>query len=265
MKKIEAQKIAGEQEKFALVGQIAGKMAHDFNNVLGIIMGRSELALLNCKDVKIKNSFELILNQTLRGKNLTKNLIAFAKSSEPKQEIFSINEKVDFVLDLLENDLDGIDIIKNDWEILNVLADPGMIEHSLVNLIQNAIHATSLTENPQIILRIYCFKKTVALEIEDNGCGIPEEYMDNIYEPSFSLKGGQDVHGRYKNGIKGTGYGMANVKKCIELHKGGISTESLLGFGTKIILTLPMIRKESAVKKVLEVQKRFILKSTFFS
>lgn len=253
--KIEAQKIAGENEKLALVGQIAGKMAHDFNNLLGIIMGHTELALLDCKDLKMKNTFELIFNQTLRGKNLTKNLIAFAKSSEPKQEFFSINEKVDFVLKLLKNDLEGIEILKDEMENIEILADPGMIEHSLVNLIQNSIHATGLTDNPQITIRIHCLEKTMVLEIYDNGCGIPDEHIDNIYEPSFSLKGSQDVHGRYKDGIKGSGYGMANVKKYVELHNGNIFIESKLDKGTKVTIVLPIIEKELTKEETLEIQR----------
>ncbi len=253
--KIEAQKIAAENEKLALVGQIAGKMAHDFNNLLGIIMGHSELALLKYEDLEIRNTFELIYNQTLRGENLTKNLISFAKSAEPKQEVFSMNEQVDFVLKLLKNDLKKIEILKDDLNKIDVLADPGMIEHTLVNLIQNSIHATSLTKNPQIIIRVYCSKQTAVLEVEDNGCGIPEEHMKNIYEPSFTLKGCQDVHGRYSKGIKGTGYGMANVKKYIKLHNGNVLVESDIDTGTKVTITLPMIQKQLTREEVLEIQR----------
>ncbi|MCP4270368.1 MAG: PAS domain S-box protein [Gammaproteobacteria bacterium] len=253
--KFAAQKIAGDNEKLALVGQIAGKMAHDFNNVLGIIMGHTELALLKYKNSEAKNTFELVLEQTLRGKNLTQNLMVFAKSSEPKQEFFSINKKVDYILDLLKNDLAGIEVVNEQLEMLNVVADPGMIEHTLVNLIQNSIHATGLTERPQIIIRIYCLKKTIHLEIEDNGCGIPKEYIDNIFEPSFSLKGGQDVHGRYKRGIKGTGYGLANVKKYIELHKGNVLIESKRNYGTKATIILPKIENRLTKEEVAEVQK----------
>ncbi len=82
--KIEAQKVSSENEKLALVGQIAGKMAHDFNNILGIVMGNTELALLDCQEPKTKKTLELIYGQTLRGKNLTKNLVAFAKDQELK-------------------------------------------------------------------------------------------------------------------------------------------------------------------------------------
>ncbi len=86
--KINAKRHAAEQDKHALVGQIAGKMAHDFNNILGAIMGNTELTLLDCKDIETRKTLELIFEQTLRGKNLTKNLVAFAKDQEPKHEFF---------------------------------------------------------------------------------------------------------------------------------------------------------------------------------
>jgi len=172
--KLKIQKIAAEHEKLALVGQVAGKMAHDFNNVLGIIMGQTELALLK-KDhhPETKKTLELVFNQTIRGKNLLKNLIAFARSSEPRHEFFFINEKIKFVLNLIQNDLEGIQIQEKDLKEVEVLADPGMIEHTLVNLFQNSIHALSQTDLPNIIVRSYYKDEMIIFEIEDNGCGIP--------------------------------------------------------------------------------------------
>jgi len=192
--KIKAQKIAGEHKKLALVGQIAGKMAHDFNNILGIIMGNAELSFLDCKDKETKKTLKLIFEQTIRGKNLTKNLVAFAKDQEPKQEFFRINEKIDLVLSLLKKDLEGIELIKE----------------------------------------------------------------DKIYEPSFTLKGSKDVSGAYKSGIKGTGYGMSNVKKYIELHKGTLAVKSEFGSGTKFIISLPVIKKELTRKEKTELQEQKI-------
>ena len=168
--KIKTQKIITDQKKLALVGQIAGKIAHDFNNILGIIMGNTELALLDCKDDKTKKTLELVFEQTLRGKNLTRNLVAFAKDQEPKQQFFSVNEKIELVLNLLKKDLEVIDVIKEDGHgVPYLLADPGMIEHALVNLIQNAIHAISLIEHPKIIIRTFHKDKNIYIEIEDNG------------------------------------------------------------------------------------------------
>ncbi len=126
--KIKAQQIAGEQKKLALVGQVAGKMAHDFNNILSIIMGNTELSLIDCKDEETKKTLELVLEQTIRGKNLTRNLVAFAKDQEPKQEFFRINEKIDLVLNLMKKDLQGVELIREDKAgVPDLLADPGMI------------------------------------------------------------------------------------------------------------------------------------------
>ena len=248
--KINAQKIAGEQKKLALVGQVAGKMAHDFNNILGIIMGNTELSLMDCKEEETKKTLELIFQQTIRGKNLTRNLVAFAKDQEPKQEFFRISEKIDLVVNLMRKDLEGIEIIKEDKPgVPEMLADPGMIEHALINLIQNSIHAVSMNDIPRIIVRIYCLDENICFEVEDNGCGISEENLENIYEPSFTLKGSKDVTGSYKAGIKGTGYGMSNVKKYIEQNKGNISIDSELGSGTKVTICLPVIKKELTVEE----------------
>lgn len=238
--KLKAQKTALENEKYALVGQIAGKMAHDFNNVLGSVMGNAELALLSCPDDETRKTLSLILKQTRRGKNLTKNLVAFAKDQELKQEIFPVNDKIDLVLNLLKKDLQGITVRTDlDGDNPDLLADPGMIEHSLVNLIQNSIHATSQSKNPEIKLQTFRKDNLIQIVISDNGCGIPAKYLKKIYTPAFTLKGNRDVQGVYASGIKGSGYGMANVKKYMEQHNGKLSINSTEGKGTSVTIGLP--------------------------
>jgi PAS domain S-box-containing protein len=254
--KISAQQHAAEQEKQGLVGEIAGKIAHDFNNILGIVMGNTELALMNCTDADTKESLKIIFDQAIRGRNLTKNLVAFARDQEPKQEFFSVQEKLDLVQTLLKKDLADIEIIKKYHpDVPDLLADPGMIEHAFVNLIQNAIHAVSRVDTPRITFKTYCVADHICIEIEDNGCGIPEEHLDNIYKPSFTLKGSCDVSGAYKSGIKGTGYGMANVKKYIELHRGDILVESRIGSGTKFTIFLPVVKRELTDDEMMEIQE----------
>lgn len=248
--------LAAEQEKHALVGRLAGKMAHDFNNILGVIMGNTELALLDCRDEEIKKTLELICGQTIRGKNLTKNLTAFAKAQEPKHEFFRINDVMDLVINLLKKDLEEIDLIKDYTQGLpDLIADPGMIEHALVNLLQNSIHALSRTQNPRIIVRTFCKDNHICFEIEDNGCGIPEEHLMNIFEPSFTLKGSNDVTGSYAGNIKGTGYGMSNVKRYIEQHKGEVCVKSQVNIGTIFFVCLPIIGKELTQKEKTELSE----------
>nr|NJM02983.1 HAMP domain-containing histidine kinase [Desulfobacula sp.] len=188
-------------------------MAHDFNNTLGVIMGNSELALMDCPHPRTRKTLELVLEQAIRGKNLTRNLVAFAKDHEPKQEFFNLDEKIELVVDLLKKDLENIPVIREySPDVPELLADPGMIEHAVVNLIQNSIHALSLTRRPKIIIRTHHQTGRIMMEIEDNGCGIPPEHLGEIFDPSFTLKGSKDKGGMYKTGIKGTGYGMSNVK-----------------------------------------------------
>lgn len=243
--KIEAQMIAADQAQHALVGQVAGKMAHDFNNILSIIMGNAELALCDANDPETENVLQIIFDQTKRGKNLTKNLVAFAKDQEPKQEFFNINSIILLVLSLLKKDIGEIQIQNNFNDNLpDLLADPGMIEHSLVNLLQNSIHALSLSSDPVICLTTWCNNNYIYIEIKDNGCGIPNEHLEQIFTPSFTLKGSKDVTQSYQKGIKGTGYGMSNIKKYIRQHKGDVFVDSEFGKYTSVTLKLPVIEKE---------------------
>lgn len=245
-----AQKKLLENQKLALVGQVAGKMAHDFNNILGVVMGTAELARLDCPDKPTRDALKLIFDQTVRGKNLTRNLVAFAKDQELKQEYFRVHEKIDLVLNLLKKDLNGIDVrteYARDLPLL--LADPGMIEHALVNLLQNAAHAVSLSPAPWISIRTRIEKPWMIIEIQDNGCGIPSEYMERVFEPAFTLKGSRDNGGAYEPGIKGTGYGMANVKRYVEQHRGTISIQSLPENGTTVRIGLPVSDNPAVPKK----------------
>jgi two-component system cell cycle sensor histidine kinase/response regulator CckA len=186
-------------------------------------------------------------------------LVAFAKDQEPKQEFFRINEKIDLVLSLMKKDLEGIDLIKEDKSgVPDLLADPGMIEHALVNLIQNSIHALSKIQKPKITVRSFYRDKKIWFEIEDNGCGISEEYLESIFDPSFTLKGSKDNLDSYKNDIKGTGYGLANVKRYIEMHKGKIFVDSELNLGTKFVISFPVIKKELTSEEKTEIREKFI-------
>lgn len=255
--KLEAQRIAKEQENYAFVGQIAGGMAHDFNNILSAIMGNTELSLLDCKDDKLKQTLEIIFEQTIRGRNLIKNLMAFAKDQEPKQEYFSINDKIDLVLNLLKKEMQGI-LLKKEWSpgLPLLLADPGMVEHCFVNLIQNSIHAISQVDNPTIKIRSFFQDEFITVEIEDNGCGIPKEHINQIFDPVFTLKGRRDVRNSYQTGIKGTGYGMANVKRYVDQHNGTITIYSEVGEGTKITIRFPEIKTELSETEKAQIEER---------
>ncbi len=236
----EVARLTAEREKYALVGQVAGKMAHDFNNILGGIMGNAEMSLMDCTQPEVKANLNIILQQTLRGRNLTKNLVAFAKDQEPRETWFDLNQTLDLVLNLMKKELIAISVVRNyDDRLPDLLADQGMIEHALVNLIQNSVHAMTLVAVPRLEVSTRLRDNRLVVCISDNGCGIPHRFHGEIYTPSFTLKGSQDVAGVYAPHIKGTGYGMANVKKYIEKHRGRIAFESREGEGTCFELSFP--------------------------
>ncbi len=243
--KIKAQKLLGEQQKLALIGQVAGKMAHDFNNILGVIMGNVELMLMDHDDPALRKILKRILVHTEKGQYLTRNLIAFARNQEPRQKYFSFNEKIDLALALMKKDLNGIDVHRSyAADLPEVLADPGMIEHALINLLQNSIHALSKTRTPEIRLHTFISGGTICLEIKDNGCGIPHAHLKDIFTPSFTLKGGKDLTGAYAPGIKGTGYGMSNIQKYVHQHKGTIEVISSPDQGTCVRICFPVIERQ---------------------
>ncbi len=258
----DAVRFAAEQEKYALVGQIAGKMAHDFNNILGGIMGNAELSLMDSKEPGIRDNLEIILKQTLRGRNLTKNLVTFAKDQEPKKEYFNINELIELVVNLLKKDLNWIKVVRKfQPDIPELLADHGMIDHALVNLIQNSIHALGREKMPRLVIKTRSCEDRLEIEIIDNGCGIPVQFHKKIYAPSFTLKGSKDIRGAYLPDIKGSGYGMANVKKYIEKHRGKISFRSQEGEGTTFVLSIPLIIKELTGEEKSRIARKQVIKN----
>ena len=112
--------------------------------------------MLHCNDQRITDKLQLIHDQTLRGRNLTRNLVAFARDQEPEQEFFSLEEKIRLVLKLMARDLGDISVVcELEPALPDVMADPGMIEHALVNLLQNAIHATGKVNSPEIRLELF--------------------------------------------------------------------------------------------------------------
>jgi PAS domain S-box-containing protein len=263
-----ALEFAANQSRRALIGRVAGKMAHDFNNVLMGIMGNAQLAIMDCDDENIRVKLERINEFALRGGDITSTLISYSIDQEPKQTYFKIENKIELVLKMIEKDLAEIKVSRNYKPgIPELLADPGMIQDALVNIIQNSIHAMSKVTNPMLNLKAYSQDGKVYVEVEDNGCGIPKEHQDSVYTPAFTLKGSHDETESYKFGITGTGYGMSNAKKYIvEKHKGKITLESEFGKGTRITIALKVIKghlssdeKEEVVKNQIFEKRRILL------
>ncbi|MGM5488192.1 MAG: PAS domain S-box protein [Nanobdellota archaeon] len=255
--RIRALEYAAEQAQHALVGRVADKMAHDFNNILTAVQGNAELASMRTQEDYTKRRLEVILSQMQRGTDLTKKLMTFAKDQETKQEFFHVTDKLNLVLDLMKKDLKDVSVVrKYEPRIPKILADPGMTQDSIMNLVQNSVHAMSKVAQPILLVEAYCLEDTVFFEIQDNGCGIPPEHRDSIFTPAFTLKGSRDTHDCYDDSIKGTGYGMANVKRFITKHNGTIALESELHKGTRVRIGLPVTRKDLDMQEIDSLEQK---------
>ncbi|MBP7563933.1 MAG: response regulator, partial [Candidatus Cloacimonetes bacterium] len=249
-----------QSQKMELVGNLAGGLAHDFNNILGIIIGN--LSLINAK-IKFSNHIEIeeikefiskLQKAGERASSLVKQLLSLARKKEIKYVQFSVNEMLGRVIDLARNTLDKS--IHFQMEILDsniqIFADEGQIEQVILNLIVNASHAltimqdSSFTKNgfikisSQIILSDYTFKKRhieaeknsyLCISVEDNGIGMDSNTVSKIFEPFFTTK---------SVGV-GTGLGLAMVYNIIKNHNGFIDVYSEPGIGTKMSVYLPIV------------------------
>lgn len=234
-----------EHEKDALVGKVAGKAAHDFNNILGIILGTTQLMLMDNQAEPLIKDLNVIKESAIMGREVTRNLVFFAKAQEPKLSLFDLNNKIKVVLSTFAGELKTINVdvvFQNETE--EILADSIMMQNTIVNLLRNSLDAVSLTPIPCIKIRTGRNKENIFLEVEDNGCGIPPEYVNNVFDPAFTLKGSADRLGTYKNTIKGSGYGLANVKRTVDKHMGEITVNSTPDKNTVFRMELPVLKEK---------------------
>jgi nitrogen-specific signal transduction histidine kinase/CheY-like chemotaxis protein len=235
--------------KMESIGVLAGGIAHDFNNLLSIVMGNISLALL---DEQARAAASKWLREaeraTLRAKDLTQQLLTFAKGGEPVRSAVVL---ADVVREAAQFALHGSSV-KCEFHIAPDLrpadADKGQIAQVVQNLVLNAVQA--MPGGGEISLSM--MNETLAagevatlpagqylrLEISDSGRGIAPEHLARIFEPFFTTK-------EY-----GTGLGLATVYSVIQKHRGYITVESAIGSGTTFRIWLPAARIEPAVPPV---------------
>jgi two-component system cell cycle sensor histidine kinase/response regulator CckA len=238
-----------QAQKMEAVGQLAGGVAHDFNNVLTVIQGYAKLLLArNGSDGETKEQLAHIAAAGERAANLTRQLLAFSRRQVIQAESVDLNEVIGNLTRMLQR-LIGEDIILQHVfapHLPFVHADRGMLEQILLNLVVNARDAmpdggklTITTERvavdeghlrrqPEAWLGTF-----VCLSVHDTGCGISAEIMPHIFEPFFTTK---DVN-------KGTGLGLATVYGIVKQHDGWMEVTSEVGVGTEFKVFLPRDEK----------------------
>ncbi len=241
--KLEAQ--LHQAQKMESVGRLAGGVAHDFNNMLGVILGHAEIAMDQIDQaLPIYADLEEIRKAAHRSADLTRQLLAFARKQTVVPKVLDLNETIEGMLKMLER-LIGEDIHLN-WQpkadLWPVKVDPSQIDQILANLLVNARDAIADTGRITIetgniaIDEDYCADhpgfvpgEYVLLAVSDDGCGMDKETLAHIFEPFFTTKGVG----------KGTGLGLATVYGAVKQNNGFIDVYSEPGKGTTFTIYLP--------------------------
>lgn len=234
-----------QAQKMESVGLLAGGVAHDFNNMLGVVIGYAELALLKIKPSQPHYAdFIQIRSAAERSADLTRQLLAFARKQTISPQVIDMNETISGMLKMLQR-LIGENIsltLQTSSKLWLVKVDPSQVDQMLVNLSVNARHAINDVGSITIELdnsdfaASYCDThkyvepgQYVRLVVSDNGCGMDKETQAHIFEPFFTTKGvGQ-----------GTGLGLATVYGIVKQNNGFINVYSEPGQGTAFTIYLP--------------------------
>jgi len=245
-----AEQALRRSQKLDAVGQLTGGISHDFNNLLGIIMGNLEiLKRKSGDDASLSDCIDRALKGAARGAELTQNLLQFSRKEAHGTKVISINDPIQKMDVLLKKSMTAnvefhFDLKKDLW--LTVI-DPGDFTDSLTNLVINARDAMpqggslSISTANKTLKDDHIFTSQnavpgdyVCLEITDTGTGIEEEMLDKVFEPFFTTK---------ERG-KGTGLGLSMVFGFVNRSGGDITISSEPGHGTTCQILLPRATDE---------------------
>ena len=239
------QKQLNQAQKMEAVGRLAGGVAHDFNNMLGVILGYVELAFEKIDpNQALYSDLEEIQNAAERSADLTKQLLTFARKQIISPEELDLNDAVESMLKMLRR-LIGEDIDLS-WfpadSLWLVKIDPSQLNQILANLCVNARDAIAGVGKLTIETQVKTFDQAyceghegfitgdyVMLAVTDNGHGMNKETLNNLFEPFFTTK----------NMGEGTGLGLAIIYGIIKQNKGFINVYSEPGQGTSFKIYLP--------------------------
>jgi signal transduction histidine kinase/ActR/RegA family two-component response regulator len=243
----QSEKLLQQSQKMEAVGLLAGGVAHDFNNALGVMMGYGELILMKVSnDSTMRGHAEGIVAAGRRAAALTRQLLAFSRKEVMQPVVLDLNARVRDIEKMLRRLIgENIEIrFKPEARIGRVNADPGQIDQVLMNIAVNARDAmphggvlsieTSNVELDEIAVRQHPQATTgsyVVLSISDNGCGMDKNTLSQIFEPFFTTK---------ESG-KGTGLGLSTVYGIVKQNKGHVGVYSELARGTTFKIYLPRI------------------------
>jgi two-component system, cell cycle sensor histidine kinase and response regulator CckA len=259
------QKQLQQAQKMEAIGNLAGGVAHDYNNISSVIMGYAELALTTVKpDDPLHGYLNHILDASKRATDITKQLLAFARKQPIAPKVLDLNDTIKSMLSMIKR-LIGEDIDLA-WmpgqETWSVKMDPSQVDQILVNLCVNArdaiVNVGKVTiETANVIFdEKYCtdhlgFKpgEYAMLAVSDDGIGMTHEEQEKIFEPFFTTK----------DFGKGTGLGLSTIYGIVKQNNGFINVYSEPGKGSTFRIYLP---KEETSQSVKPIDKK-VMSSSF--
>ena len=258
---VELEEKLRHSEKMKSIGCLAGGVAHDFNNILGGIIGAAEIVQNSVRDnSKVKKFTDIILNSAETAAGLTNKLLAFARKQKMLSVSVEINSLIADSIELLRRTVCCCIEIDYNYDSSSywVMGDSSQLQNVIINLGINAGHAMPdggvlrITVSSRIITGSYCIScpydivpgEYVEIEVSDNGCGIEPENLSKIFDPFFTTRKFGD----------GTGLGLAAVYGTVRQHKGAIFVESEVGVGTVFTIMLPLSVADTVVEKKINIQ-----------
>jgi two-component system NtrC family sensor kinase len=220
-------------ERLATLGQLAAGVAHEINNPIAGILTYIRLIQKritkapDCGDNDLKRYLTIMERETDRCGTIVRNLLDFARQSEPNLKSVDVNIIINESLELLDHKLrlQNIEIEKQYGKTPQIIGDFAQLQQSFMNLILNASEA--MENGGKLTIKTQLAEGMVEIEFIDTGKGIPKENLTKIFEPFFTTK------------QKGTGLGLSVVFGIINRHQGEIEIKSDIGKGTIFTIRLP--------------------------
>ncbi len=215
--------------KLAAIGELAANIAHEINNPLTSILGYAELMREEEDIESIMRDLEIIESESLRARDIVRQLLEFSKKWPLKISKVDINRLLKEVIDLISLNLrdSEINIVDDFSHIPQISADASQLKQVFLNLINNAIQ--SMPNGGTLSIRTAKIDNSVMTEVSDTGTGIPDNVAQKIFEPFFTTK--KD---------RGTGLGLPISYRIIKKHGGKIEVKKRVDKGTTFRVILPI-------------------------
>jgi len=233
-----AEEAVRRSQKMTLLGQLAGSVAHDFNNVLQAVAGTLELAQQAPEPGEARRRIDEAISAADRGTVIARRLLLFSKPGGEPRATLDVTAEVRRMAPLLRQLVgDHVDlVVTSDDGAQWVSAVEGQIEAIVLNLVTNARDATRHRGRIEVAVRGESDRGTdggagMRLSVADDGEGIPPHRMDQIFEPFFTTRSAD----------KGTGLGLPTVRAAVEQMGGDLSVSSQVGVGTRFTVWLPAV------------------------